>query len=97
MTRRRSRPASSSAPTRARDHEYWVYVPDDYDANYSYGLLLWLHPVGKGKEKDFDAMKEVWEDLCIDHKMILVCASGRWPERLGRQRVGLRSAGGERM
>ena len=56
----------------ARDHEYWVYVPEDYDPNFSYGLLLWLHPVGKGKEKDLDAMKEVWADFCLDHKMILV-------------------------
>ncbi len=56
----------------ARDHEYYVYVPDDYDPNYSYGLLLWLHSAGKGKEKDLEAMKEVWADFCSDNRMILV-------------------------
>src|SRR5262249_55546422 len=35
----------------ARDHHYWVYVPDDYDPNISYALLVWLHPTGKNKEK----------------------------------------------
>src|SRR5262249_40704640 len=35
-----------------RDHEYWAYVPEKYDPNVSHALLLWLHPVGKGKDKD---------------------------------------------
>lgn len=56
----------------ARDHEYWVYVPENYDPNYSYGLMLWLHPVGKGKEKDIEAMKDIWENFCLDHNMIFL-------------------------
>jgi serine protease Do len=55
-----------------RDHDYYVYVPEDYDPNYSYALLLWLHPVGKGKEADLEAVKDAWKDICMDHHIILV-------------------------
>jgi len=55
-----------------RDHDYYVYVPEDYDPNYSYALLLWLHPVGKGKEADIEAVKDAWKDICMDHHIILV-------------------------
>jgi S1-C subfamily serine protease/pimeloyl-ACP methyl ester carboxylesterase len=56
----------------ARDREYWVFVPDNYDPNISYALVLWLHPVGKGKEKDFEDFKDMWEIDCTDRHMILV-------------------------
>jgi S1-C subfamily serine protease len=55
-----------------RDHDYHVYVPEDYDPNYSYALLLWLHPIGKGKEADIEAVKDAWKDICMDHHVILV-------------------------
>jgi poly(3-hydroxybutyrate) depolymerase len=56
----------------SRGHEYWVYVPEDYDPNISYSVLLWLHPVGKGKEEDIEDVKDVWKDICMDHHIILV-------------------------
>jgi S1-C subfamily serine protease len=56
----------------AHDHEYWVYVPEDYDPNISYALVLWLHPSGKGKDADIKAAKEDWEFDCTDHHMIFV-------------------------
>lgn len=54
------------------DRQYWVYVPEDYDPNISHALVLWLHPVGKGKDKDIEAFQEAWEDLCKENHMILV-------------------------
>jgi poly(3-hydroxybutyrate) depolymerase len=55
----------------ARDHEYWLFVPEDYDKNISYALLIWLHPAGKGKEDDFKAFKEAWEDYCLENHIII--------------------------
>jgi hypothetical protein len=56
----------------AGDRDYWVHVPDDYDPNISYGLVLWLHPVGKGTRKDFEAMVEAWEEPCQEQRLILL-------------------------
>ncbi len=58
----------------AGDREYWVYVPDeDYDPNISHALLIWLHPPGKGKERDLKDIKSFWEGYCDKNHMILVC------------------------
>jgi S1-C subfamily serine protease/predicted esterase len=50
-------------------HGYWVYVPEDYDPNISYSLIVWLHPKG-------DAMQEpilrVWRDICKERHFILL-------------------------
>lgn len=56
----------------ARDHEYWIYVPENYDPNVSHALVIWLHPVGKGRERDAEAMVSMWEDFCADQHMILL-------------------------
>jgi S1-C subfamily serine protease/predicted esterase len=56
-------------PDPSTGREYWVYVPEDYDPNISYALLVWLHPRG-------DAMQEnilrIWRDLCKQHRIILL-------------------------
>ncbi len=57
----------------ARDHHYWVYVPDDYDPNVAYALLVWLHPAGKGTEKEIKKVANTWDRICQDQHMILVC------------------------
>lgn len=56
----------------ANDHDYFVYVPEDYDPNISYALVLWLHPVGKGRDKDFEDFAATWKDLCSTHHLIAV-------------------------
>lgn len=56
----------------ARDHEYWVYVPENYDPNVAHAVVVWLHPVGKGKEKDAEAFVRLWEDACTDQHIILI-------------------------
>jgi S1-C subfamily serine protease/predicted esterase len=57
----------------ARDHHYWVYVPEDYDPNIAYALVVWLHPAGKGTEKELKKVANTWDQICQDRHMILVC------------------------
>ncbi|HJT76914.1 MAG TPA: PDZ domain-containing protein [Gemmataceae bacterium] len=54
------------------DHQYFVYVPKDYDPNISYGLVVWLHPVGKNKKQDIDDFTDTWEDYCKANHLILL-------------------------
>ena len=46
----------------------WTYVPDDYDPNISYSLLVWMHPAGDTMQK---TMRTLWEPLCKQHHIIL--------------------------
>jgi serine protease Do len=59
--------------TAAADHTYWVYVPENYDPNVAHAVLVWLHPVGKNKEKDFDNFWQSWQFPCEDQHIILIC------------------------
>jgi S1-C subfamily serine protease len=52
-------------------HNYWIYVPSNYDPNVSHALLLWLHPVGKSKEKDIDDFLDPWISYCRDNHIIV--------------------------
>jgi predicted esterase len=56
----------------ARDHHYWLYVPENYDPNIAYALVVWLHPAGKNGEKDVKNMVDIWEKICQDNHMIMV-------------------------
>jgi len=68
--------------TPGRDHEYWVYVPEDYDPNVSYALVIWLHPAGKGKDKETEQIIGAWDDFCAENHLILLCpkaeSEGGW-------------------
>jgi S1-C subfamily serine protease/predicted esterase len=55
----------------ALGREYWVYVPDNYDANKSYGVIVWFHDAGQGG-KDGDKMARTFRDVCEDHNFIVV-------------------------
>src|SRR5262249_27088852 len=57
----------------ARDRQYWVYVPEEYDPNVSHGLVIWLHPVNKNKKEDMEKITDAWADFCSDNKLIMVC------------------------
>ena len=35
--------------------------------------MIWLHPAGKGKDKDTENMINAWEDFCSDNHIILLC------------------------
>ena len=51
--------------------EYWVFVPDNYDANKSYGLIVWFHQAGQGG-KDGEIMAKTFRDICEDHNFIVM-------------------------
>jgi S1-C subfamily serine protease/predicted esterase len=51
---------------------YYVYVHDDYDADISHGLVVWLAPAGKFTQDDVETFQETWEDFCRDNHLILV-------------------------
>jgi S1-C subfamily serine protease/predicted esterase len=57
--------------TPAKDHQYWVYVPDNYDPNVSHALVIWLHAAGQGG-KDAKDMASIWGDACEEQHIILV-------------------------
>jgi serine protease Do len=61
--------------TAAADHTYWIYVPENYDPNVAHAVLVWLHPPGKNKEKDFQSFCDAWQlrYTCEDYHLILVC------------------------
>jgi S1-C subfamily serine protease len=53
-------------------NKYWLYVPEDYDPNVSYAVVVWLHPPGKHKDDDLESFIDVWEDYCKEEHFILV-------------------------
>ena len=55
-----------------RDRNYWIYVPEDYNPDISYALVIWLHPVGKNKDRDVDALTLAWDDYCSKNHIIMV-------------------------
>jgi S1-C subfamily serine protease len=55
----------------ALGREYWVYVPENYKPGVSHGVIVWLHPAGKGG-KDADEMVKIWRPFLEDYHYILV-------------------------
>ena len=51
--------------------EYWLYVPGNYKAQVSHGLIIWLHPLGQAG-KDADRMVEIWKLFCAEQHYIMV-------------------------
>ncbi len=48
---------------------YWAYVPQQYNPQYGYSLLVWLHPAADTMEA---AMMRLWQTECDRRGMILV-------------------------
>jgi S1-C subfamily serine protease/predicted esterase len=60
----------------ATGHQYWAYVPEDYDPNISHGLVVWLHPAG---DPMTEPMRRIWADLCKKHHLILLAPRAESP------------------
>ena len=58
--------------TAAGDHEYWLYVPENYDPNVSHALVVWLHPAGKVGDRDIEAFVNTWSGDCADRHFIVL-------------------------
>lgn len=53
----------------AHEHDYWAYVPEDYNPEFRYALLVWLHPAGDTMEA---AILKAWQSLCDERGIILL-------------------------
>lgn len=51
------------------DQNYWSYVPENYNANYQYGLLVWIHPHGNSMES---SIFKAWKSICDQRGIIMV-------------------------
>jgi serine protease Do len=53
----------------AHNHAYWGYVPEDYNPDYQYGLVVWIHPGGETREAE---TRNDWRTFCETRGMILI-------------------------
>lgn len=56
--------------------EYWMYLPDNYDKNKSYGVIIWLHAAKPGANEAKD-MKKIWEDYCDAANFIIIAPKSK--------------------
>ena len=62
----------------ALGRQYWLYVPDNYDANTSHGVIVWFHPPGKAK--DGEVMARTFREFCEDHHFIVMGPKANNPQ-----------------
>jgi S1-C subfamily serine protease/predicted esterase len=55
----------------ALGRDYWLYVPEDYDPNISYGLIVWFHDVAH-RGKDGEVMKNTFQEVCEKYHFIIM-------------------------
>lgn len=48
---------------------FWAYVPENYNPDYKYGLMVWIHPPGNTMESTI--FKE-WKSICEQRGIIIV-------------------------
>lgn len=51
------------------EQEYWAYVPEQYNPDYEYALVVWLHPGGDTMEAE---LLRLWQTECNRRGIILV-------------------------
>ncbi len=51
------------------EQKFWAYVPENYDPDFEYGLMVWIHPPGNTMESTI--FKE-WKSICDQRGIILV-------------------------
>ena len=63
-----------TAKSEAHDHEYWAFVPDDYNPDFEYSLLVWLHPPGDTMEA---ALLKAWQTHCEEWGIVLLAPKAK--------------------
>lgn len=58
----------------AHEHDYWAYVPEDYNPAHKYALLVWIHPGGDTMEA---TMIKSWKSLCDERGIILLAPKAK--------------------
>jgi serine protease Do len=53
----------------ANEHDYWAYVPEDYNPAHKYALVVWVHPPGDTMEA---SLIRNWKSFCDERGIILV-------------------------
>ncbi|MDB4793216.1 PDZ domain-containing protein [bacterium] len=51
------------------ERTFWVNVPENYNPEYSNGMLVWIHPSGDTMEAD---VLQFWKDFSAERGLILV-------------------------
>ncbi|WP_339729887.1 PDZ domain-containing protein [uncultured Gimesia sp.] len=51
------------------EQSFWAYVPENYDPNYEYGLMVWIHPPGNTMES---TISKEWKSICEQRGIIIV-------------------------
>jgi serine protease Do len=58
----------------AYEHDYWAYVPDDYNPAFKYALMVWVHPPGDTMEA---ALFKAWKNHCDERGIILLAPKAK--------------------
>ena len=53
----------------AHQHRFWAWIPDDYNPDHEYGLMVWLHPAGDTMEA---AILQDWESIAERRGLIIL-------------------------
>jgi serine protease Do len=48
---------------------YWAYVPEHYNPDFAYGLVVWLHPEADKREA---STFKLWQPVCDERGLIIV-------------------------
>jgi len=59
----------TTIPMEAHNHEYWAYIPADYNPAYEYGLIVWIHPGGDTMEA---SIAQDWQRFCDRRGIIMI-------------------------
>lgn len=56
------------------EHDYWAYIPEDYNPEEKYGLVVYLHPTGDVMEA---SLLKAWKPLCERRGLIFVAPKSK--------------------
>jgi serine protease Do len=60
----------------AHEHKFWAYVPEDYNPDHRYALVVWIHPGRDTMEAD---ITKFWRPLCDEKGIILLAPKAKQP------------------
>ncbi|TWU07084.1 Periplasmic serine endoprotease DegP precursor [Symmachiella macrocystis] len=66
-------------------HDLWAFVPDDYNPDYQYALLVWIHPSRNTMEAD---MLKRWKQICRERGVILLAPKAGTAETWTPNEIG---------
>lgn len=55
----------------AQDRAWRAFVPKAAGKE-AHGLVVWLHPPGRNKDRDFEDLINLWEPFCIRNRLVLL-------------------------